>query len=531
MNITSESTTVVNQQLPPPQDHQQSIAFAEQTLSAVRCAPKDSPVIVDFDETLLLRNSTQAYLSSIYPRPLGVAFIVAIKALKPWRLLPSPYSQRGVSRDWLLVVVATLLFPWTLLIWRRRAKEFAEQHCNLPLAQAIDANTDAPIVIATLGFGFIVNPLIRHLPMASVRTGRVQVVACRFWQGILDRATGKLEMVLTVLEDSAVAKAIVVTDSETDRPLLDRAQTPCLLTWPDATFVSAMSDVYLPLFYSEKIKNPGQSHFVKRILLGHWVFGLIGWSCISAHPILSGFSLLLLTLSYWCVYEIGYQENDAVGERYEQKPTLSSAYQQQQYSVNLNSPWPWFYALALALPGCILFTIAQTESPLLATGAQLLHPVASASLWAIVISNYAVWAVYLTIVRSCFWIYNQFNEATRVWMYPLLQVQRMFGFSVLASTNAVGTLLLMSYLISRWIQYCIYRCGGDRKKFPVNISCLLLFILLFVSLASGKTANPSDFMTWQAAIAFTYCSVRAIKKVKQIRPQLGLIRQGDDSHL
>lgn len=489
--------------------------------SAVQQASKDSPIIVDFDETLFLRNSTQAYLGSIYPRPLGMAFLLIAKAIRPWRFFPSPLNQKNISKDWFLVIGATFLFPWTLLVWRQKARALAEQYCNRPLAQAIDANNEAPVVIATLGFGFIVNPLIRHLPMSSVQTARVQVIACRFWQGILDRAAGKLKMVLAVLDEQSVSRSVVVTDSNADQSLLDVVATPCLLTWSDACFVPAMSDLYLPLFYSEKIKNPGKAHFVKRVLLGHWVFCVIAWSCVSPHPFLNSISLFLLTISYWCVYEIGYQENDSIGERYERTPTLSSAYRQKQYTVNLKTAWPWLYGIAFALPGCILFALSQSESPLSLSSAQL-YSLADTPLSIASLAYYAWWLVYLVVIRISFWFYNQLNETTRIWMYPVLQVQRMFGFGVLASTSVVGALLLMSFVISRWIQYCVYRCGGDRTTFPVNVSCLLLFVLLYVSVAISS-ADPTSLMTWQAAIAFTYCALRAIKKLKQLKPQLGFV--------
>ena len=516
MNTLSDTVSCTQNQL-----YRLSEISYENVFLAIESATQDNPVIVDFDETLFLRNSTQAYLESIYTRPLGMLFLLVVKALKPWRFLPAPLNRKDVSRDWFLVMGATILFPWTLLVWQKRAESLAQQYCNRPLAQTIDANAQPPVVIATLGFGFIVNPLIRHLPMSSVKTNRVQIIACRFWQGILDRAAGKLKMVRAVLDERSVSQSIVVTDSDTDQPLLDVVAAPCLLTWPDARFVPAMSDLYVPLFYSEKVKNPGKAHFIKRVLLGHWVFCVIAWSCISPHPFLNSLSLFLLTLSYWCVYEIGYQENDKVGEQYERHPTLSEAYHQKKYTVNLKTPLPWLYSLAFALPGCILFAISQSELPLTAAATQLYSlvdtPLSSASLM-----HYAWWLIYLLVIRVSFWLYNQFNEVTRIWIYPLLQAQRMFGFSILASTSVVGTILLVSFLVSRWIQYCVYRCGGERRAFPVNVSCLLLFVLLYISLAIS-TSDLAMLTTWQAAIAFTYCVLRSLKKLRQLMPQLRFI--------
>ncbi|MGB3671059.1 MAG: hypothetical protein WA783_10875 [Phormidesmis sp.] len=512
----------------------------DQVLNAVQNAANDSPIIVDFDETLFLRNSTQAYLGSIYPRPVGAAFLIVTKAIKPWRFFPGAFKTNNISKDWLLVVTATLLFPWTVIVWHWRAKALATTYCNQPLAQAIENNAESPIIIATLGFGFIVKPLIKHLPIASVITDRTQIVACRFWRGAADRAAGKLKMVLATLDEVSIRKAVVVTDSTADQPILDVAATPCLIVWPKAEFVPAMADLYIPFFYSEKVKNPGKSHFIKQVLFGHWFFGVVAWSCISAHPLLNALALFFLTLSYWCVYEIGYQENDDVGEKYESKPTLSAAYQQQTYPVKLNTLWPWLYAIAFAIPGCILFALSQSASqpaiPLSIASAQLYPPQLysaifsewiSTPLGSVILTNGLRWLVYLVVVRSCFWFYNQLNEVTRIWMYPLLQAQRLFGFGVLASTNAVGAMLLASFVTSRWIQYCIYRCGGDRTRFPINVGCLLLFTLLFSALAFSA-APLSDWITGQAALAFIYCTLRAAGKLSQLKPQIGLIKVKSD---
>jgi len=217
------------------------IKSTEETIAAVKAAPKGSLLIVDLDETLFLRNSSQAYLDCVYPRVLGFPFFLGIKALKPWRLLPAPFNQNSVVRDWFLIVAATLLFPWTPFVWRSRAVALATTHCNTPLAQAIDESA-ATFVIATRGFGWVVNPLIRHLPMSSIQNNAYDVIACRFWKGVIDRAKSKLEMVQDKFGVEAVTSSTVVTDSAVDRHLLAAAATPCLVEWTEASFIPAMSN-------------------------------------------------------------------------------------------------------------------------------------------------------------------------------------------------------------------------------------------------------------------------------------------------
>ena len=499
--------------------HKQETSLLE-TLEAVRGANEDSLLIIDFDETLFLRNSTEEYLDSIYPRPAGAALLFALKALKPWRLLPARMRQDKISKDWCLVLAATLLFPWTLLLWRSRAKSLAKVFWNQPLVQAINANPKAEVVVATLGFDIIVNPLLKHLPVVlSKKASGSNVISCRFWRGAADRATGKLAMVRDAVGHSAVETAIAITDSDHDQPLLDAVRTPCLTVWPDADCRAAMADVYMPLLYSEKVKNPNKAHFLKRVLMGHWAFLVIALSFLSPHPLINALSLLLLVVSYWCVYEIGYQENDTVGERYEQKPVLSENYARYKSRLDLSTAAPWYWATAIALPALLFIEVAKVDGPI----ALALETVLAQGP-ALLIFDMAVWLWFLIAVRLTFWIYNQFNEEARIWIYPLLQVQKLFGFTLLLGINTVGAALLMSLIVSRWLHYAIYRCGGDRWRFPLNLSCLVLFLMTYISLAIGSR-SIADVLTLQSVVAVVYCSLRSIKSVRDLSPRIGLVGQ------
>jgi hypothetical protein len=500
-----------------------STPYSEQlpasALATIRTATAEELIVIDFDETLFLRNSTEEYLNSVYPRAAGAVFMLGIKALKPWQLLPQRIRSQKVSKDWCLVVAVTLLFPWTLLIWQWRAKALARSHWNQPLIQALRANPQAEVVVATLGFDWIVNPLLKHLPLVLSTAARENVIACRFWQGAHDRAIGKCALVEKALGSAAVAGAIAITDATHDAPLLDKVKTPCLVVWPEAEYVPAMSDVYLPLFYSEKVKNPNKGHFIKRVLLGHWAFLAIALSFLSPHPILNAGCLLALVLSYWCVYEIGYQENDIIGEQYEQKPILSETYARYKRRLNLNTPAPWCWAMALALPALLLLEVAKRPGPLSAAFADVLQQGPQ-----LLTFDLSIWLAFLVAVRVTFWLYNRFNEEARIWIYPFLQVQKLFGFTLLLGINSVGAVLLMSFVISRWLHYAIYRCGGDRWRFPLNIACLSLFVMLMFAAALGSE-TLAEVITWQSAIALGYCTLKAIKPVLLLKQRIDILGQ------
>lgn len=495
------------------------ISSAE-AIELVRGADETTPIIVDFDETLFLRNSTEAYLNSVYPRPAGALLLFGLKAIKPWRLLPSQLRRDEISKDWCLVLMATLLFPWTLLVWRYRARDLAKAFWNQSLVQAIAANPSATVVVATLGFDFIVQPLLKHLPAPlKEKVDSQNTVACRFWQGPIDRAKGKLAMVREALGEAAVEQAIAITDSNHDRPLLDAVMAPCWVVWPEAKYIPAMADVYLPLFYSEKVKNPNKAHFLKRVVMGHWAFLAIALSFLSPHPWLNATSLFLLVVSYWCIYEIGYQENDAVGEKYEKQPILSTNYSRYKSRINLHTATPWYWASAIALPALLMLEIAKVEGALGEAWVAVSNEGPS-----LLISDMALWLWFLVAVRLSFWAYNQFNEEARIWIYPLLQVQKLFGFTLLVGTNAIGAILLMALIISRWLHYAIYRCGGDRWRFPLNLCCLLLFVMMYVAVAVGSR-SAADILTLQAAAATAYCLLRSLKAIRELKPRIALVGQ------
>lgn len=504
-----------------------SIGTVAEAIEAIQCATKENPIIVDFDETLFLRNSTEEYLSSVYPRTAGALFLRVVKVLKPWRYLPVRFRLESTSRDWLLVVAVTLLFPWTLLVWRWRSKALAKAYWNWPLVRSLSQNPRAEVVVATLGFAPIVNPLLKHLPGAlseetSQKLGK-RVVACRFWQGAQDRAKGKCAMVEAVLGAAAVSRAIAITDSSQDAPLLANVKTPCLVVWPNAKYVPAMADVYLPLFYAEKVKHPQKAHFVRFVLLWHWTFLTIALSFLSPHPGVNAASLLLLVLSYWCIYEIGYWENDLTGEKHEQKPVLSKSYAHYQARLKLSTPAPWCWAIAIALPALPLLEISKRSMPLDMAFADVMGQG-----FELLISDGAIWLAFLVVVRLTFWLYNQFNAETRVWIYPLLQVQKLFGFTLLLGINSVGAALMVALVMCRWMQYAIYRYGSDRWRFSTNVSCLVLFVMMLFA-AMISSARPADFITWQTAIALSYCTLRAVKSGRTLTQQIGLMNKAAPS--
>jgi len=216
-----------------------NIDFSESTVAIdyIEQASDLTTIILDFDETLFLRNSTAEYLDSLRPRWLGFIVLKIISLIQPWSWLPKPFKGSKI-RDWFLVVGATLFLPWTLFLWQKKAETLAKDYSNLELKNAIANNPNPSIIVASLGFNFIINPILNHF---QIRYDRA--IACRFWQGAKDRGKGKLLMVEEVLPQAAIKSSILVTDSYDDLPLLEVVDRPCLTIWSLAKYNPPLQDI------------------------------------------------------------------------------------------------------------------------------------------------------------------------------------------------------------------------------------------------------------------------------------------------
>ena len=220
-----------------------------QAIELISKADSKTPIILDFDETLLLRNSTAEYLNNLRPRLIGFILLGLLKIIKPWMWLPKPF-RGDKTRDWFLVVVPSILLPWTVFLWRQKAKQLAEDYANEKLVIAVNNNSHSSVIFASLGFDFIIDPILQQLPLKCLRNTTCQeysLVSCRFWQGAKDRNIGKLSMLNKKLSNSEIRSAVVITDSKDDLPLLQVVKYPCLIVWSLAKYIHPFQDYWLSL--------------------------------------------------------------------------------------------------------------------------------------------------------------------------------------------------------------------------------------------------------------------------------------------
>ncbi|MEB3182453.1 MAG: haloacid dehalogenase-like hydrolase [Nostocaceae cyanobacterium] len=500
VNPSPKNESVLTQATTGSENYLKSI---EETLETLNDVTDGTPVIVDFDETLLLRNSTEEYLNSLQPRAIAVVLLLVLEKLKPWSWLP---GIRAEARDWLRVVLATLLFPWTLLLWQKRARELAETQSNLALITALKEKPTSEIIVATLGFYPIVKPILAAMPLQVN-----QLIGCRLsWGGLSDRLKGKLALAQQFLTPETIQESVVITDSTDDNQLLAKVAHPCLVKWPEAVYQPALAEAYLPFLYLEKAKRPGENYFARVVLYEDWLSLVLATSWVSQVPLFHALSMLFLMLSFWCIYEVGYIENDRIAEKYEAKPKLSPTYQRYINRYDPSSPWIW--AIFFAIPGLMLLNSLGS----LASWEDLSFQINPVQLGI----QGGLWIGLLLAVRWTYHIYNFIDVQTRLWLYPLLQLYKGFGFLLVTATSIVGAMSFAAYVVARWTPYLIYRRGGDRQHFPEQLMRCILFLFFLGAILVG-TGQASLIVNGQAGIILAWLIFRARyqiwEQVKQVQ--------------
>lgn len=416
------------------------------------------PLIVDFDETLYLRNSTEDFIDCARPRLLALLLLRLLDVMKPWR------RTGAATRDNWRVLVISILFPWTRRRWRAQAPNLATLHTNKQLKGAIEARPQQPIIL-TNGFGTIISPLL-----AAMGFAKSTIVAARIYP-FVDRRNGKLLLASRALGNETISESLTITDSMDDIELLERCARPHRTVWPQACYRRALSGVYLPGQYISQIKHPGERYIRRGILQEDFVFWLLSSIGLAVDPMSHTAGLLLLLLSFWAIYERGYVDNDKSALRNEVDPTLSAAFGQIEVATPSAQPWVW-----------ALFAGAAANL--------VLHP--KGGDFAI---YFGLWVGVLVATYGYYLFYNRMDKMSRVWLYPVLQLSRVAAFMVVVPIEPAGIAALSAHLLSRWVPYQFYRFTSARwPNTRVELMRLISFVLLIVLISS--LVGPSALMTW-----------------------------------
>jgi haloacid dehalogenase-like hydrolase len=441
-------------------------------LAAVRT--HEGPLLVDLDETLYLRNSTEDFIDCARPGLLALLFLRLLEVLKPWRL-----TGGADTRDnWRVGAIATL-FPWTRWLWRTKVTFFAEHYVNRELKAAVKARAE-PIIVLTVGFKPIVAPLLTAMGFADAK-----VIAARV-RSVADRRNGKMSMAVRELGADTVSSALFVTDSVNDLLVLQNCAQPLRTIWPRARYRQALSDVYLPGEYISRVKRPGEHYILRGVVQEDFAFWLLSSIGLALNPLTHLVGLLLLLLSFWAIYERGYVDNDLAASRYESDPSLSAAFGRVRVATPALQPW-----ICALVAGAVAVATLHPEK----VGFVL---------------YFGRWTALLISTYACFLFYNRLDKPTRVWLYPILQLARSAAFAVVVPIEPAGVAALGAHVLSRWTSYQVYRMSSAGSAWP-NVRPELARLISFILLSSIMICSfgSSVMLTWSALALLLYNVFRA----------------------
>lgn len=136
---------------------------AKSLVSEVVAKHRGGCVIVDFDETLLLGNSTELYLDAAHPRLLS-ALISKSVAVCLSRTFLKRKDAKGIYLDLARVLAVTVLMPWVYVTWRWiYARKISQEFVNTALLEALSAAGRKVDIVASLGFAFIIRPVCKRI--------------------------------------------------------------------------------------------------------------------------------------------------------------------------------------------------------------------------------------------------------------------------------------------------------------------------------------------------------------------------------
>ena len=454
--------------------------------------PPTDLVIVDFDETLWLRNSTEEFLSSVRPRFLAAMVLQVLGFIRPWKLL-----QRGSPnhyRDWIRVLAVLTIAPWSLWLWRRRAADLGPRLVNRPLLEALQKMPGDKVQVVSFGFRQVVAPLL-----AAIDPKLTLFESCSLGSGAKLRIDGKALALHKHAGAEVLRRALVITDSEADRDLLQASDKAFLVQWPDAHYEQAGLRPLMPFVYLQRVKRPDEN-YVRDAILGHdWPVLILAFALVSTTPLLVTGAILLYVLAFFTAYEIGYVENDRLGLQLEKKPKVSPNF--HALAPHFSPGFAWFVAVAVG--GLASALVYDT------------HSWVPAALGLQGVPGFlAVWAAFIAFLLAMRLLFRwQAVIAPEGRIVPLLglQVGRVLGYAVIFSTTIVGASFCIAHGISRWIPYVVYRFGGSRKTVPNHLNCLLVLVVIAGAIAIG--GNASAFLNWQSALIFAYVTARAAKEL------------------
>jgi hypothetical protein len=476
-------------------------SLQESALKAdLQSAGPGARVFVDFDHTLFLWNSTEAYIDHVRPGGFFAPLLKLISGLIPWRA----FGRNGyfVWRDFVRLAFVMLFAPWTGSRFRKRAPALFAAHLNTRLDALLQGVDPSRIIIVSFGLASVIRPLL-----AGSRYEHARIVAPGLFGQPGARARGKVVMLRDTGIEINPSTDIVITDSaRDDADLVAATPHSHVVEWPEAVTRPAHAGAYFPFFYTARIKrSPG--FLIKQVFLEELPVVLLMFAVLDIALAIPVFVLItFLFVAYMLVYEIGYAENDRIGEKKELRPKLSTGYFGNR-SIRLE-PDAWIWASGFTLLGFAIIPEAERAAIARHAGFGFLEG-APAEIFALT----AAWMAFLGLSRFVFWAFNHAPLAWRVFIYLPLHATKYFGPLMFFAVHPAGVALGLAQMVRTWSMYAIRRAGGDEHLLSSQ-----MVRLCFLAVFSAVIFHVVELTRAEAillAIAFAFCIVRALPEIRR----------------
>jgi hypothetical protein len=226
---------------------------------------------------------------------------------------------------------------------------------------------------------------------------------------------------------------------------------------------------------------------------------LIAFSVFSPAPGFVSLAIILLHMSLWSVYEIGYYENDLVAAKFEVDGKLSSRFNDMEGRFSILAAWVW--AAVLGVAGLAF-----------AWQSKVAH-FADGTIQG-VLGMLILWGAFLLLLRKLFRFYNYIDKMTRVFVYLPLQLLK-YGFPALFfSLPAAGAALIFAQIIRRWIPYMVYRyMKKEPIEFPSRLVRFVVFAVLWLLLVPSQADLP--FFV-HGLVILTWLGLRSVRQLQYL---------------
>ncbi|MEM1371829.1 MAG: hypothetical protein AAGG72_06335, partial [Pseudomonadota bacterium] len=167
----------------------------------------------------------------------------------------------------------------------------------------------------------------------------------------------------------------------------------------------------------------------------------------------------------------------------------------------------WFWGLGLGAIGA--FFIVQADGaawPLLAVASFCIDATAAAII---------IWSLALLISRRVFLLFNRTPTDLRGFIFPALQLAKVFSPALLAPLSLPAAMLGIAQVQRQWTNYWVYRKGGDVQSFRRHTHRLQMVLILLGVIALVDPSILVDYWL-QCAVIVAFCLARVALEQREL---------------